>query len=78
MHRTQILLDKEQYMTLRELASRRGCSMAQLIRDFIDIGLSATMPQRKNRQKILMSMKGFIDKADVSGRDHDLVLYGDE
>ncbi len=77
MHRTQILLDKGQYSALRELAARRGTSMAQMIREFIDSGLSEMLPQRKNGQQVLLSLKGFIAEADVAGRDHDRVLYGD-
>lgn len=78
MHRTQILLEKDQYLILRELADRSGKSMGQLIREFIRMGLRKMRPKKKDGGDTQETLKGFIKKADVTGRDHDLVLYGDD
>ena len=39
MHRTQIMLEDSQYLTLRERARLEGKSMGQLIRELVDRGL---------------------------------------
>jgi len=75
MHRTQILLDEERYMQLRDRARREGKSMGQLVRELIDKGLGAG---RKKGRSPLMGLKGFIERSDVTGRGHDRALYGDE
>ncbi|HVT02085.1 MAG TPA: CopG family transcriptional regulator [Thermoanaerobaculia bacterium] len=51
MIRTQIQLTKEQAEQLRALASERGLSMAELIRDGVDHVLD-TSPRRANRQDL--------------------------
>ena len=78
MHRTQILLEKDQYLALRELANQKGKSMGELIREFVRIGLGKMSPKKKGGVDNQESLKGFIEKADVTGRDHDQVLYGED
>lgn len=39
LHRTQILLDEQQIVALRRLASERGVSVAQLIREAVSEAL---------------------------------------
>ncbi len=78
MHRTQILLEKEQYLALRELANQTGKSMGELIREFVRVGLGKMSPKKKGGEDSQESLKGFIEEADLTGRDHDQVLYGEE
>lgn len=56
-------------MALKELAARRGKSMGQLVREFVEAGLGG-----RPGGKSLLELRGFIESADVSGRDHD-ALY---
>lgn len=76
MHRTQVLLDESRYEELKELASREGKSMGQVIRELIELGLERGRARRGGRS--LMEHYGFIDRADVPDLDHDQVIYDEE
>lgn len=76
MHRTQVLLEIEQYRALQQMASQTGKSMGRIIREFVDLGLKRKRQARKERSNTLGNLKGFIKDADTTGRDHDRVLYG--
>ena len=41
MHRTQLLLETEQYRQGRQLAEARGRSVSDVVRELIDLGLRA-------------------------------------
>ena len=75
MHRTQIMLETDQYQALRERARRAGKSMGLVIREILDEGLKSSSPRKRARTR-LKSLKGFFDDASVQGRHHDDVLYG--
>ena len=77
MHRTQIMLDEDQYQALREQARRLGKSMGQLIRELVAAGLKTTVTDA-GRRRSLRSFKGMFSKRDVAGRDHNRHLYGTE
>lgn len=80
MNRTQIQFERGQYERLKELAARRGVSMARLVREAVDAIL--LRHARQDRWEDLFSVIG--KHADESGdpvsREHDLYLdeaYGD-
>lgn len=75
MHRTQVLLEENQYQALRARARRDGKSMGQLVRELVEAGLSA--PERKPRRRSrLRESKAMFRAPNVRGRDHDDHLYG--
>lgn len=49
LHRTQILLRKEQHEELRALAAHRGVSVSELIRDLVDQRLQNQDDERRDR-----------------------------
>ena len=72
MHRTQILLDEQQYEMLKSLAEREGRSLSSLIRDAVDALLKR---RAKSPATKLAEITGIGDDPDTRGRDHDDVLY---
>lgn len=78
MHRTQIMLEPEQVAALRSLSRRSGKSMGQLIREFVDAGIAGKRHDEGSAGATLESLRGCIAGSDVSGREHDRVLYGDD
>ena len=75
MHRTQIMLETDQYQALRERARRSGKSMALIIREILNEGMKSS-PPRKHVRARLESFNGFFHDTSVQGRHHDDVLYG--
>ena len=76
MHRTQVLLEEQQYQALRGRARRDGKSMGQLVRELVEAGLGA--PGRKpSRRRRLRDSRGMFRAPDLRGRDHDDHLYGE-
>lgn len=76
MHRTQIILDDEQYVALREKARRTGKSMGQLIRELLAQQLESDAKPRRGRSSGLAKMTGILNDPGFGGEDHDTVLYG--
>ncbi len=76
MHRTQILLDKWQYEMLKAMAESQGKSLSSLVREAV----SAFLDNAKRRQAglRLADIEGIAEDQDVTGRDHDRMLYGPE
>lgn len=72
MHRTQILLETWQYETLRSLAARGGRSLSDLIREAVAQFLDTESPSVTG----LSSIQGIFEDTEISGLDHDRVLYG--
>ena len=50
-HRSQLLLEPEQYEKMRELAREQGRSISQVARDLIDLGLEALRQDREERAR---------------------------
>lgn len=81
MTRTQIQLERDQYEGLRNLAARRGVSMAQLVREAVESALA----QDKDRDPWadvfeIVGKYGADQPAEQVGREHDRHLeeaYGD-
>lgn len=75
MHRTQIMLEEEQYQAVCERARKQNKSMGAIIRELLDRALAATKP-RKRRPFKLSDGKGLFSDNETRGRDHDAYLYG--
>jgi len=73
MIRTQISLTEEQARRLRVTASRRGVSMAAVIRDAIDRVVPSDAGEREERIQRALAMAGKFDSGltDVSARHDD-------
>ena len=80
MHRTQILLEQEQYESLQAEAARSAKSLGGLIRELLDNALSERRKAmaRRGGAPGLRELGGFFSKPDVLARDHDTHLYGGE
>lgn len=76
MHRTQILLEEQQYIVLRNRAQREGKSLGELIRDLIEIGLRASQQPKGRPGQGIASLRGLIDDPGLEAKDHDRTLYG--
>jgi hypothetical protein len=72
MIRTQVQLTDEQARMLRRVAAERGVSMAAVIRELVDAGLSAPASTRTARARGAIGRFGS-GKGTVS-RDHDREL----
>ena len=76
MHRTQIMIEDEQYVLLREQAMREGKSIGSLIRGFVAHGINSS--KRRRDGVSLRSLKGVFSELGLRGSDHDRHLYGEE
>jgi hypothetical protein len=74
MHRTQLNLDDWQYESLQTLSEREGRSMSDLVREAVANYLLDSQPAPGGK---LSDLRGLVDDPEVSGRDHDRVLYGE-
>jgi len=70
MHRTQITLDDWQYADLKSTAKREGRSISQIVREAVGAYL-----ERRSSRAGLKSIAGIGEDPEVSGRDHDRMLY---
>ena len=78
MHRTQIMLEEDQYEVLRERARRDGKSLGQVIRELLRTGLAACRPHDHSTGSDLRSLRGVFHAPAVRGLDHDLYLYRED
>lgn len=76
MHRTQIMLEQEDYEAIREEASRTGRSMGQVVRDYVKTGLRGKARRERAAAPGLKDIKGLFSDRECAGRNHDDVLYG--
>lgn len=77
MIRTQVQLTEEQARRLRELAARRGVSVAQLIRESVEelIGHSAGPGVEERRRRAIAAAGRFRSgRGDVSARHDDYLV----
>ena len=75
MHRTQILLRRQQYEALMALGRSMDKGLAELIRLAVDKMLGE--PSRKAPGIRLADIRALAkDPRGVAGRDHDALLYG--
>lgn len=76
MHRTQLLLEEDQYLQLRGEARRQNRSMGGLARDLIGEGLRARRQAAPGAPDGLGSLAGIVEDADGVAAGHDRVLNG--
>lgn len=79
MIRTQIQLTEEQARRVKRLSRERGVSMAEVIRSFVEVGITEEAPRRDSAYARARKVIGrFPDRAgarDLS-REHDRHLVG--
>ena len=76
MHRTQVMLEEEQYQALRERARRSGKSMGGVVREVLDAALRYGIQNGKSHADELGELNGFFSDTETAGRKHDDFLYG--
>lgn len=59
LHRAQILLEREQFLVLRRMARRRGCSISQLTRELVRTGLEKYIGEQDEFAAALERLTGF-------------------
>jgi hypothetical protein len=72
MHRTQILLEKSQYDTLKSLCERKGVSLSNVVREAVALYLRTGA---KKGAPSLDDIEGIGNDPDATGRKHDAHLY---
>lgn len=75
--RTQISLDERQMDGLRELARRRGVSMAELVREAVDALLEAPTPDQWERARVVAGKFRSGVPNNPFAREHDDALAED-
>lgn len=73
VHRTQLLLDRYQYESLKSLAAYRETSLSSLVREAVADYLAAGKGGSGGR---LQALRGIGRDAGSSGAAHDEILYG--
>lgn len=76
MHRTQITLEDDQYIVLRERARRSKKSMSQIIRELLQRELETGPKRGRGKKSGLSRMTGILQDRNFGGEDHDDALYG--
>ena len=69
-HRTQVLLEPAQFELLSRRAQREGISVSELIRQLVERDLDGRGAPN------LSAICGIANGPGLSGRDHDIELYG--
>ena len=73
MVRTQVQLTEEQAIALKQLAARRGVSLAELVRNAMD-RLLADADRRERRTRALSLLGRYEDSRSDVARQHDRYL----
>ncbi len=77
MVRTQVQLTEEQAIALKQLAARRGVSLAELVRNAID-RLLADADRRERRARALSLLGRYQDSGSDVARQHDRYLVEED
>jgi hypothetical protein len=75
MHRTQILLEEDQYETLCARARQEGQSIGAMVRELLGDAFASGRRAKANGSA-LRDLKGLFRKPGLRGRRHDEYLYG--
>jgi len=83
MIRTQVQLTEEQMRRLRDLAAKRGVSMAEIIRQAVDVMVRSggDIPPEERRRRALQAVGRFASGHRDTGEEHDKYLdeaYGSQ
>lgn len=77
--RTQVQLERQQYLKIKAFARRKNISFSQALREFLDMGFDkdkqTTQTDKKSLMKIAGIGKDIEGKKDVA-RNHNKYLYG--
>jgi plasmid stability protein len=73
MHRAQLLLEDWHYQRLKARAEQENRSLSNLMREILDQHLQSPGPAKGEG---LRAIEGLGSDPEISGRDHDRVLYG--
>lgn len=71
-YRTQILLEEKQYRYLKNYAERDGISLSEALRRIVD---KQVIYGADTLHEGLTKIRGIGKDTELSGRDHDTVLY---
>ncbi|MBT9172125.1 MAG: hypothetical protein DDT21_00506 [Syntrophomonadaceae bacterium] len=71
-YRTQLLLEEEQYRYLKSIAQRDGISMSEALRQILS---QFTISNYGAVRERLQSIEGIGEDREISGKEHDSVLY---
>lgn len=71
-HRTQVLLEEEQYRYLKNIAQRDGISLSEALR--LILSQFTGNPYGTVRER-LETIEGIGEDREISGREHDKALY---
>ncbi|MCW3490720.1 hypothetical protein [Dethiobacter alkaliphilus] len=71
-YRTQILLEEKQYRYLKNCAERQGISLSEALRRIVE---SQAAYDAETINDGLSKIKGIGEDTQVSGQEHDNVLY---
>ena len=74
--RTQLYLSQGDYRRLREMAHRKGCSIASLVREAIQEYFQKTELQDAWESDPLLKLVGFFEGEKDLSKRHDEYLYG--
>lgn len=74
-HRTQLSLEGWQYESLKARGEREGRSLSDLVREAVTEYLAGPAEPAAGRSR-LGRIRGVAEDREVSGKDHDRVLYG--
>ena len=74
MHRTQILLEQEQYRLLGIEARKKGISVSALVRKLVDAHFQGDREPASDSLESIIGMDSSTGEA--VGRDHNRYLYG--
>lgn len=72
MYRAQILIEEWQHQELKSMAERQGRSVSEIVREI----LADRFKSRRRRKSRLEDIQGIISDPNLSGRDHDRIIYG--
>jgi hypothetical protein len=72
MKRTQVTLEEEEYRFLKTRAAESGSSLSSVVRGLV----RERMQRAASDAPHVWDVAGLITRSDVSGKDHDAVLYG--